>query len=157
MLENEDERNFWVMFATHQAVLQRRLMQEQSVLAEIDKLEAEQKTLSEMTQPAHASGCATMLPRAARLGISPCESWYETTLPYFPESTFRENFRVDHSTFRFIVTVCECMRRSDINMHQAIPLEKRVAIGLYRLATSAEDRTVSNLFGVSRSSVNVVF
>lgn len=78
-------------------------------------------------------------------------------LPYFRESTFRENFRVDRSTFRYIVSVCECMRRSDTNMHQAIPLEKRVAIGLYRLATSVEDRTVANLFGVSRSSVNIIF
>lgn len=42
-LEDEDERNFWVMFATHQEVLQRRRMQEQSVLAEIDELEVGQK------------------------------------------------------------------------------------------------------------------
>ncbi|KAH6923842.1 hypothetical protein HPB50_007788 [Hyalomma asiaticum] len=47
------------------------------------------------------------------------------------------------------------MQRQDTVMRKAISLEKRVA--LYRLATSAEDRTVANLFGVSRSSVNIIF
>ncbi|CAN7937597.1 unnamed protein product [Ixodes hexagonus] len=49
------------------------------------------------------------------------------------------------------------MRRNDTNIRQAISLEKRVAIGSYRLATSAKDRTVANLFGISRSSVNIIF
>ncbi|KAH7956332.1 hypothetical protein HPB52_008184 [Rhipicephalus sanguineus] len=47
--------------------------------------------------------------------------------------------------------------RQDTVMRKAISLDKRVAIALYRLATSAEDRTVANLFGVSRSSVNLIF
>lgn len=42
-------------------------------------------------------------------------------------------------------------------MRACIPLHKRVAISLYRLATSAEERTVAHLFGVSRSSVNLIF
>ncbi|KAH6931130.1 hypothetical protein HPB50_022274 [Hyalomma asiaticum] len=37
--------------------------------------------------------------------------------------------------------------RQDTVMRKAISLDKRVAIALYRLATSAEDRTVANLFG----------
>lgn len=45
---------------------------------------------------------------------------------------------------------CESMRR-------AIPLEKRVAIGLYRLATSAEERTVAHVFGVSCIFVSTIF
>ncbi|KAH7953395.1 hypothetical protein HPB49_007644 [Dermacentor silvarum] len=85
------------------------------------------------------------------------QSWYEETLPHFPDSVFRESFRLNRCTFRYIVSVCKSLARQDANMRQAIPLEKRVAIGLYRLATSAEDRTVANLFGVSRSSVNIIF
>ncbi|KAL1484694.1 hypothetical protein MTO96_032431 [Rhipicephalus appendiculatus] len=42
-------------------------------------------------------------------------------------------------------------------MRKAIPLTRRVTIGLYRLATSAEERTVANLFGVNRSSVDIIF
>ncbi|KAH7987844.1 hypothetical protein HPB52_024908 [Rhipicephalus sanguineus] len=49
------------------------------------------------------------------------------------------------------------MKRQDTVMRKAISLDKRVAIALYRLATSAEERTVANLFGVSRSSVNLIF
>ncbi|CAN7946620.1 unnamed protein product, partial [Ixodes hexagonus] len=85
------------------------------------------------------------------------KSWYEMTLPHLPDSGFRENFRVSRSTFNYIVSICEHLRRQDTNMRRAIPLDKRVAIGLYRLATSAEDRTVANVFGVERSSVNVAF
>lgn len=49
------------------------------------------------------------------------------------------------------------MKRQDTVMRKAISLDKRVTIALYRLATSAEDRTVANLIGVSRSSVNLIF
>ncbi|KAH7933199.1 hypothetical protein HPB49_010191 [Dermacentor silvarum] len=42
-------------------------------------------------------------------------------------------------------------------MRKAIPLDKRVAIGLCRLVTSAEDRSVANIFGVGRSTVNLAF
>lgn len=49
------------------------------------------------------------------------------------------------------------MRLQDTNMRRAIPLDKRIAIALYRLASSAEERTVAHLFGVSRPSVNLIF
>ncbi|XP_077497472.1 uncharacterized protein LOC144108065 [Amblyomma americanum] len=41
-------------------------------------------------------------------------------------------------------------------MREAIPVEKRVAIGLYRLRSSAEDQTIAHLFGVGRSTVNLL-
>ncbi|XP_064464356.1 uncharacterized protein LOC135375614 [Ornithodoros turicata] len=41
-------------------------------------------------------------------------------------------------------------------MREPISLDKRVAIALYRLSSSAEDRTVANLFSVGRSSVNEI-
>lgn len=84
-------------------------------------------------------------------------SWYDTTLAYLPDSCFRENFQLDRQTFGYIAGVCESMRRRDTNMRRAIPLEKRATIGLYRLATSAEERTVAHVFGVSRTSVSTTF
>ncbi|KAG0435871.1 hypothetical protein HPB47_018278 [Ixodes persulcatus] len=155
--DEDDECNFWSMFAAHQAALQRRRMLEQNVLAEIDELLSEQKR-AERRRNRLVLAAARLCSRERHVWAYPrARSWYETTLPYFPERTFRENFRLDRSTFRYIVSVCECMRRNNTNMRQAIPLEKRVAIALYRLATSAEDRTVANLFGVSRSFVNIIF
>ncbi|KAH9367270.1 hypothetical protein HPB48_013501 [Haemaphysalis longicornis] len=55
-----------------------------------------------------------------------------------------------------IMRLCS-LRRQDTNKRRAIPLDKRVAIGLYRLASSAEERTVAHLFGVSRPSANLIF
>lgn len=49
------------------------------------------------------------------------------------------------------------MARQDTNIRRAILLEKHLAIALYWLATSAEDRNVANLLSVSRSSVNILF
>ncbi|KAH7945035.1 hypothetical protein HPB49_004971 [Dermacentor silvarum] len=48
------------------------------------------------------------------------------------------------------------MARKDTNMRRVNPLEKCVAIGLHLLAKSAKDRTVANLYGVSRSSVTII-
>ncbi|KAG0429847.1 hypothetical protein HPB47_023242 [Ixodes persulcatus] len=75
-------------------------------------------------------------------------SWYEITLPNLPESFFKTNFRVSRATFSYVVSACSRMQREDTNMRPAIPLHKRVAIGMYRWATSSKDKTVGNLFGL---------
>lgn len=47
--------------------------------------------------------------------------------------------------------------RQAANMRTAISAEKGVAVGLYRLSSSAEDRTIVHLFVIGRSTVNVVY
>ncbi|KAH9377544.1 hypothetical protein HPB48_022852 [Haemaphysalis longicornis] len=42
-------------------------------------------------------------------------------------------------------------------MRKAISAEKRVAIGLYKLCSTTEDRTVAHLFGQGRPTVNTIF
>ncbi|KAH8033639.1 hypothetical protein HPB51_014920 [Rhipicephalus microplus] len=42
-------------------------------------------------------------------------------------------------------------------MRQAISVEKRVAMGLYKLCLSSEDRSIANLFGIGRSTVNTIY
>ncbi|KAH7967542.1 hypothetical protein HPB49_025506 [Dermacentor silvarum] len=42
-------------------------------------------------------------------------------------------------------------------MTQAISVEKRVAVALYRLCSTAEDRTISELFSLGRSTVNKIY
>ncbi|KAL1463927.1 hypothetical protein MTO96_027121 [Rhipicephalus appendiculatus] len=42
-------------------------------------------------------------------------------------------------------------------MRKPLSVEKRVAVGLYRLCSSAEDRTIAHLFGIGRSTVNIAY
>ncbi|KAL1442262.1 hypothetical protein MTO96_046503 [Rhipicephalus appendiculatus] len=49
------------------------------------------------------------------------------------------------------------MERQTTNMREAISVEKRVAVGMYRLCSSAEDRAIADLFGIGRSTVNTLF
>ncbi|KAL1436850.1 hypothetical protein MTO96_049247 [Rhipicephalus appendiculatus] len=49
------------------------------------------------------------------------------------------------------------MERQTTNMREAIPVNKRVAVALYKLCSSAEDRTIANLFDMGRSMVNIIY
>lgn len=84
-------------------------------------------------------------------------SWYDTTVPTLSDTDFKANFRVTRQTFAYILSSCSSLARQDTNMRCCIPLHKRVALSLYRLASSAEERTVAHLFSVSRPSVNIIF
>lgn len=55
--------------------------------------------------------------------------------------------------FYIICTKVQGMSRQDTTLRKCIPLEKRVAIALYALGSSAEYRTIANLFGVGKSTV----
>lgn len=48
------------------------------------------------------------------------------------------------------------MEKKDTNFNKAIRLEKRVAIGLYCMGSSAEYRSVGNIFGVGKSTVCLI-
>ncbi|XP_077507836.1 uncharacterized protein LOC144118947 [Amblyomma americanum] len=145
---------FLAMFAACQTEMQQRRLRQLAILDELEERQAEQEQAERTCRRLQALA-ARLCSRERSVWTYPREtSWYETTLPHLPESGFRENFRMTRSTFQYIVGVCECMKRRDTNMRKAIPLRKRVAIAIYRLATSAEERTVANVFGVSRSSVN---
>ncbi|XP_077514205.1 uncharacterized protein LOC144125014 [Amblyomma americanum] len=66
-------------------------------------------------------------------------------------------FRVSPATFRYEVELLQSvLQRQVTNMRKPITVEKRVAVGLYRLCSSAEDRTIAHLFGIGRSTVNTV-
>lgn len=86
------------------------------------------------------------------------ERWFEDTLPNLGESHFKQCFRVSQTTFKYFVESCwRELSRQDTNMRRAISVEKRVAIGLYRLGSTAEDRTIAHLFALGWSTVNEVY
>ncbi len=80
--------------------------------------------------------------------------WWEITAQRFTDEQWLEDFRVSRETFKYICTNLKpALQRQDTSYRLCIPLEKWVAIALYKLASTTEYRTVANLFAVSRTSV----
>ncbi|XP_062141817.1 uncharacterized protein LOC133849838 [Drosophila sulfurigaster albostrigata] len=69
------------------------------------------------------------------------------------ESTFVEHFGMNREEFGILVERLCGLAQKDTAFGKAIPLDKRVAITLYTLGSSAEYRTVGTLFGVSKAMV----
>ena len=72
-------------------------------------------------------------------------------------SDWIENFRMAQETFLYVYNELRpYIEKQDTKLRKAIPVEKRVAITLWRLASNADYRTISHLFGVSKGSVCVI-
>ena len=72
----------------------------------------------------------------------------------YDDDLWYTNFRVTKKTFEFLLnTIRNDIYRSDTTMRSAIPPKRRLALTLYFLASTAEYRTIGNLFGVSASFV----
>ncbi|XP_037949623.1 uncharacterized protein LOC119680741 [Teleopsis dalmanni] len=83
-------------------------------------------------------------------------TFWEEEVPKRDASFFKENFRMTMDTFKELCDLVKSMKKQNSNFRRPIPLEKRVAIAVYALGSSAEYRTVGNLFGVSKSSVCII-
>jgi len=78
--------------------------------------------------------------------------WFEDMLQnQYRNDLWHEHFRVSRDTFNFI---CNLVRpdlvRQNTNMRQAVSVEKRVAVAIWRLATGNTYRTTGLTFGVGR-------
>lgn len=60
------------------------------------------------------------------------------------------------SAFKILCEKMSSLRREDTMFRKAIPLEKRIGIALYALGSSAEYRSIANLFGVGRTTVGEI-
>jgi len=72
------------------------------------------------------------------------------------DKTFCENFRMTRASFEKLCQRVKRIAKQDTVWRQCIPLDKRVGIALYALGSSAEYRTVANLFGVGLSTVSTI-
>jgi len=79
--------------------------------------------------------------------------FWESDVQQMEDDVFKKNFRVDRLSFKKICVKLQCISKQDTNFRQCIPLNKRVAIALYALGSSAEYRTIAHLFGVGHSTV----
>ena len=73
----------------------------------------------------------------------------------FSDKEWRENFRLSKETFMYVVVsmVGENVSRKDTKLRKAVSTQKRIAIVVYFIGSTAEYRTIANLFGVSTSFV----
>lgn len=83
--------------------------------------------------------------------------WEHIVKSTFTPQDWLENFRVSQRTFLYL---CDELRSSitknDTVMRKAVPTDMRVAVTLWFLATGADYRTISHLFGISKSSVCLI-
>ncbi|XP_061211696.1 uncharacterized protein LOC133213486 [Neopsephotus bourkii] len=87
-------------------------------------------------------------------GVRGSDWWERVVLKEFSPRDWLEKFRMSKETFFYI---CNQLRPGlaphSAHFHPTLPLEKRVAVALWHLATNVEYQTLSPLFGVGPSTV----
>ena len=82
------------------------------------------------------------------------KDWWNETVPGFTHRQWVQNFRMSEETFLFLCAKLRpAMEKKSTNFRACLPVRKRVAIALWKLATNSEYRSIGHLFGVSKSSV----
>ncbi|XP_012557492.2 uncharacterized protein LOC101238149 [Hydra vulgaris] len=72
-------------------------------------------------------------------------------------SEFKEHFRVNRNTFNFLVIELHPhLGKTTTTMREPISEVKRVAVALHYLASWEEYRVVSSLFGIGKSTANII-
>ncbi|XP_076016110.1 uncharacterized protein LOC143008304 [Genypterus blacodes] len=80
--------------------------------------------------------------------------WWDSVVTEFTSAQFIQSFRVSRESFDYICrSVRPVLEKRNTNYRLCVPVRKRVAIALWKLATSSEYRSVSELFGVGISTV----
>ncbi|KAG0410156.1 hypothetical protein HPB47_012738 [Ixodes persulcatus] len=144
-----DDELLGMVWSLQQQRIQFNHMEEhvQTMEAEADTLE-EQLHATNFTIAAALARELTKVSRERTVYVRP-ERWFGETLPRRGEQHFRACLRVSSTTFRYLVDVCRpSMVQQDTSMKSAMTVEKRVVISLYRLCSSAEERTIGHLFAV---------
>ncbi|XP_034062531.1 uncharacterized protein LOC117540122 [Gymnodraco acuticeps] len=79
----------------------------------------------------HRRPCVWMLDRATE--------WWGVIVPSFTHTQWVENFRMSEETYVYLCNKLRpAMERQDTPFRECIPLKKRVAIALWKLATGSE-------------------
>ncbi len=81
------------------------------------------------------------------------DEWWKVVVPTFSEEQWLKNFRMSKETFLYLCQrVQPAMEKQDTNYRLCVPLQQRVAIAVWKLATNVDYRSVAHLFGVSRAT-----
>ncbi|KRF85193.1 putative nuclease HARBI1 isoform X1 [Drosophila virilis] len=83
-------------------------------------------------------------------------AFWESEVPASSEEHFINLFRMEKQYFHVLVKRLLGIKKSDTSFRKAIPIDKRIAIALYTLGSTAEYSTVGDLFSVSPSMVGKI-
>ncbi|XP_050340632.1 putative nuclease HARBI1 isoform X1 [Bactrocera neohumeralis] len=81
------------------------------------------------------------------------QMFWEVDCQVNSDAFFKNNFRMKRNSFIKLCIMLKGLEKENTNYRKAIPLEKRIAIALYALGSSAEYRTIGNMFGIGKSTV----
>ena len=80
--------------------------------------------------------------------------WNENVLNYWTNEDWVQSLRMDKETFTYIgEEIREFVEKANTNFKKALTVEMRVAIALYFYSGTCDYWTISNLFGIGRSTV----
>nr|XP_047143386.1 uncharacterized protein LOC124817410 [Hydra vulgaris]XP_047143387.1 uncharacterized protein LOC124817410 [Hydra vulgaris]XP_047143388.1 uncharacterized protein LOC124817410 [Hydra vulgaris] len=83
--------------------------------------------------------------------------WFNEIFTQMEECEFKEHFRVNRNTFNFLVNKLHPhLGKTTKTMREPISVVKRVAVALHYLASCEEYRVVSSLFGIGKSTANLI-
>ena len=75
----------------------------------------------------------------------------------FGDKWWKDNLRMTQDTFEVLVTELRpLIEKKDTHMRKAVGVEERIAVTIWKLATTVEYRTLAALFGLGRSTVGEI-
>ncbi|KAJ4935844.1 hypothetical protein JOQ06_017371 [Pogonophryne albipinna] len=81
-------------------------------------------------------------------------AWWEKVVPTYTNVHLIKDFRMSKGSFQLLCIRLEAtLGRRNTNYRECVPVPKKIAIALWKLATNSEYRTISHLFGVGRYTV----
>ena len=84
--------------------------------------------------------------------------WWKRDFPKLSAARFQERLRVQRETFDHICKkLSPVLRGKRSNFRKPISVKKKVAVGLYRLASCSELRVLGDVFGIGTSSAHKYF
>uniref|UniRef100_A0AAQ5Z6L8 DDE Tnp4 domain-containing protein n=1 Tax=Amphiprion ocellaris TaxID=80972 RepID=A0AAQ5Z6L8_AMPOC len=80
--------------------------------------------------------------------------WWDFIVPAFTNVQWVQNFRMFEETLDFLcIKLRPVMERQNTTFRDCVPLKKRAAIALWKLATASGYRSIGHLFGVGITTV----